>query len=198
MILNCGVGEDSWESLGLQGDPTSPEYLLVGLMLKLKLQYFGHLMRRADSLEKILVLGKIWGQEEKKVTKDEVVGWHHWLNGHEFEQASVVGDGQGGWACCSPWGCKELDMTEQLNWTEGAFHTHIISFIITKVFCAIVPHLTEDKMKNHADYLIVHITEVDSNMNNVKFQMVAYISFSYLCFLCFSILPPGSKILFYF
>ena len=85
----------------------NPEYSLEGLMLKLKFQNFGHLMRRADSLEKILVLGKIWGQEEKKVTKDEVVGWHHWLNGHEFEQASGDGEGQGGLACCSPWGHKE-------------------------------------------------------------------------------------------
>ena len=66
MLLNCGVGEDSSESLGLQGDPTSPscreispEYSLEGLILKLKLQYFGHLMRRTDSFEKTLILGKI-------------------------------------------------------------------------------------------------------------------------------------------
>ena len=49
------------------------------------------------------------------MTEDEMVGWHHLLNGHEFEQALGVGDGQGGLACCSPWGCKELDMTEQLQ-----------------------------------------------------------------------------------
>ena len=59
MLLNCGVGEDSLESLGLQGDQTSPEYSLEGLMLKLKLQYFGHLMRRTDSFEKTPMLGKI-------------------------------------------------------------------------------------------------------------------------------------------
>ena len=51
-------------------------------------------------------------------TEDEMVGWHHWLNGHEFEQAPGVGYGQGSLACCSSWGCKELDMTEQLKWTE--------------------------------------------------------------------------------
>ena len=62
----------------------SPEYLLEGLMLKLKLQYFGHLMRIADSLEKTLMLGTK-GQEEKGMTEDEMVGWHHLLNGHEFE-----------------------------------------------------------------------------------------------------------------
>ena len=62
MIWNCGVGEDSWEFLRQQGDPTSSEYLLEGLMLKLKLQYFGHLMQRTDSLEKTLILGKIEGR----------------------------------------------------------------------------------------------------------------------------------------
>ena len=56
--------------------------------------------------------GKDWGQEEKGATEDEMVGWHHWLNGHEFEQALGVDDGQGGLACCSPWGRKELDTTE--------------------------------------------------------------------------------------
>ena len=62
--------------------------------------------------------GKDWGQEEKGITEDEIVGWHHWCCGHEFEQALGIGDGQGSLACCSPWGLKELDMTEQLNWTE--------------------------------------------------------------------------------
>ena len=64
---------------------TSPEYSLEGLMLKLQLQYFGHLMRRANSLEKILILGGIGGQEEKGMPEDEMVGWHHRLDGHEFE-----------------------------------------------------------------------------------------------------------------
>ena len=81
MLLNCGVGEDSWESLGLQGDPTSlpyrisPEYSFKGLMLKLKLQYVGHLMWRADSLEKTLMLGKIGGSRRR--------GWQRmrWLDG---------------------------------------------------------------------------------------------------------------------
>ena len=63
-------------------------------MLKLKLQYFGHLMRRVDSLEKTAA-GRDWRQEEKGTTEDEMAGWHHWLDGHEFEQAEGVGDGQG-------------------------------------------------------------------------------------------------------
>ena len=59
-----------------------------------------------------------WGQEEKGTTEDEMVGWHHWLNGCEFEQALGVGDGQRSLACCSLWGHKESDTTEWLNWTE--------------------------------------------------------------------------------
>ena len=62
--------------------------------------------------------GKDWGQEEKGTTEDEIVGWHHPLDGHEFEQGLGVGDGQGGLACCSPWGRKESDATERLNWTS--------------------------------------------------------------------------------
>ena len=72
-------------------------------------------MQRTDSLEKTLMLGRIEGGEEKGTTKDEMVGWHHQLNGHESEQTLGVGDGQGSPECCSPWGHKELDMTEQLN-----------------------------------------------------------------------------------
>ena len=83
-------------------------------MLKLKLQYFGHLMQRTDSLEKTLMLGKIEGRR-RRGQQVEMAGWHHRLNAHEFEQALGVGDGQGGLACCSPWGHKESDTTERLN-----------------------------------------------------------------------------------
>ena len=69
-------------------------------------------------IRKDLDAGKDWRQEEKETTKDEMVGWHHWLDGHEFEQVLGVGDGQGSLACCSPWGHKESDMTEWLNWTD--------------------------------------------------------------------------------
>ena len=96
----------------------SPGRSLEGLMLKLKLQYFGHLMRRVGSLEKTLMLGGIGGQEEKGTTEDEMAGWHHWLNGHEFGWTLGVGDGQGGLACCDSWGRKELDTTKWLNWSE--------------------------------------------------------------------------------
>ena len=66
--------------------------------------------------------GKDWRQEENGTTDDEMVGWHHWLDGHEFEQALGVGDGLGSLACCSPWNCKESDTTEQLNWTWSPNH----------------------------------------------------------------------------
>ena len=82
-------------------------------MLKLKLQYFGHLMRRTDSLKKTLMLGKTEGRR-RRGRQDEMVGWHHKLERHEFEQTSGDGEGQGSLACCSPWGHKESDMTEQI------------------------------------------------------------------------------------
>ena len=62
--------------------------------------------------------GKDWRQEEKGTTEDDMVGWHHWLNGHKFEQTPGIGDGQGSLACYSPWGRKESDTTEWLDWTE--------------------------------------------------------------------------------
>ena len=94
----------------------NPGCSLEGLMLKLKLQYFGHLMRSVNSLEKTLMLGGIGGR--KGTTEDEMAGWHHWLDGRESEWTPGVGDGQGGLACCDSWGRKELDTTERLNWIE--------------------------------------------------------------------------------
>ena len=92
----------------------SPEYSLEGLILKLKLQYFGHLIRRTDSLEKTLMLGKIEGGRRKGRQK------MRWLDGitdsMDMNLSNVkVGDGQGSLVCCSPWGRKESDTTEQLN-----------------------------------------------------------------------------------
>ena len=84
-----------------------PGCSLEGLILKLKLQYFGHLMRRVDSLKKALMLLGGWGQEEKGTTEDEMPGWHHRLDGHEFEWTLGLGDGQVALACCHSWGCKE-------------------------------------------------------------------------------------------
>ena len=90
-------------------------------MVKLKLQYFGHLMWRAWLIGKDPDAGKDWRQEEKGETEDEMVGWHHWLNGHEFEQTPGASEGQGGLVCCIPWGHKESDMTEWLNNNNTSF-----------------------------------------------------------------------------
>ena len=90
MLLNCGVGEDSrvpWTARRFNQSilkEISPVCSLEGLMLNLKLQYFGHLMQRADSLEKTDA-GRDWGQEEKGTTEEEMAGWCHRLDGHEFE-----------------------------------------------------------------------------------------------------------------
>ena len=80
-------------------------------MVKLKLQHFGHLMGRTDSLEKTLMLGKTEGRKETGTAENEMAGWHHWLDGHEFEQAQGVDDRQGSLACCSPWARRESDGT---------------------------------------------------------------------------------------
>ena len=103
MILNCCVGEDSCESLGLQGDLTSPGCSLAGLMLKLQLQYFGYLMRRADSFEKTLILGKIEGRRRGRQRM-------RWLDGIT-DSVGLNSEGLGSLACCSPQGRKESNTT---------------------------------------------------------------------------------------
>ena len=127
MLLNCGVGEDSSESLGLQGDPTGPFWRrsVLGVHWKnwcwSETPIFWPPKGRSWLIWKDPDVGKDWRQEEKGMTEDEMVGWHHWLDGHGFGWTPVVGDGQGGLACCGSWGHKESDTTERLNWTEYFF-----------------------------------------------------------------------------
>ena len=94
---------------------TSPRCSLEGLMLRLKHQYFGHLMQRVDSLEKTLILGGIGGRRRRGRQK------MRWLDGitNSMDMSPGVGDGQRGLACCDSWGHKESDTTEWLNWTDG-------------------------------------------------------------------------------
>ena len=104
----------------------NPAYSLEGLMLKL--QHFGHLMRRADSLWKDPDAGEDWGKKDKGVTEDKMVGWHHEINGHESEQTPGVGDEQESLVRCSLWGRKESDTTQQLN----NHHHHILISLVLK------------------------------------------------------------------
>ena len=122
-ILNFWQLYYTWSSQSILKE-INTEYLLDGLMLKLKLQ-FDHLMWRTDSLGKTLMLGKIVGRRRGR-KEDEMVGWHHQLNGHEFEQALGNGEGQGSLACCSPWGHKESDMIEQLCLGEDLWYNRVI------------------------------------------------------------------------
>ena len=126
MLLNYGVREDSWESLGLQGDPTSPSKRKSVLNIHwkdwcwnwTKLQYFGDLMWRTDSLEKTLMLGKIEGRRRRGKQKIR------WLDGitnsvtMSLRKLQELVMDREALACCSPWGHKESEMPEQLNWTE--------------------------------------------------------------------------------
>ena len=96
----------------------SPEYSSEGLMLKLKLQYFGHLMQEVTHWKRPWCW-KHWRWEKKGLTENKMIGWHHRLDGHEFEETAGVDEGQGSLVCCSPWGHKELNMIERLNWTEN-------------------------------------------------------------------------------
>ena len=123
MLLNCGVREDSWESLGLQGDPTSPFWR------RSTGDFFGRNDAKAETpllwpphakswlIGKDSDSGRDWGQEEKGATQDEMAGWHHGLDGHESEWTPGVGDGQEGLRAAIH-GVTESDTTERLNWTE--------------------------------------------------------------------------------
>ena len=132
MLLNCEVGEDSRESLGLPGDQTSQSSGKSVLNIHWKDWCWSWNSNTLATWWKELThlkdpaAGKDWGQEEKGTTKDEMVGWHHWLDRHECEQAGGVGDRQGGLVCCSLWSCKESDTTE---WTELICITESLCYI---------------------------------------------------------------------
>ena len=117
-LLNCGAGEDSWESPGQQGDQTSQSQprIFIG-----RIDAEPPILWPSDAnnwlIRKDPDAGKDWRQEEKGTTENEIVGWDHQLNGHDFEKALGVGDRQGSLAYCSPWGHRESDTTEWLNWT---------------------------------------------------------------------------------
>ena len=119
MLLNCGVREDSWESLGEQGDQISQSQRKSVLNIHWKDLCWSYNTLATWCKEpthwKRLRMGKIEGRRGQKRAEDEMVGWHHRLNGHESEQTPGGGVGQGSLACCSPWGHKQSDTTWQLN-----------------------------------------------------------------------------------
>ena len=130
MLLNCGVGEDSWESLGLlEIQPVHPKgdqsWLFLG---RTDIEAETPILWPPDVKSWLIWkdpdAGKDWGQAEKRMTEDEMVGWHHWLNGHGLGWTPGVSVGQGGLECCSPWGCKQSDITEWLKWSviSNSFH----------------------------------------------------------------------------
>ena len=121
MLLNCSVGEDSfrvpWTAKRSNQSilkEISPGYSLLGLIWSWNSNTLATWCEELTHLKRPWC----WGLEEKGMTEDEMVGWHHWLNGHGFGWTLGVGDGQGGLAFCSSWGRKESDTTEWLNWTE--------------------------------------------------------------------------------
>ena len=134
MLLNCGVGEGSWESLGLPGYPKGDQSWV----------FIGRSHAEAETAilwpphAKSWLTGKDpdaerdWGQEEKGMTEDEMAGWHHRLDGHEFGWTSGVVDGQGSLACCNSWDCKESDTTEWLNWTERKQFSLFLLYVIVQ------------------------------------------------------------------
>ena len=122
MLLSCGIGEDSWEFLGLQGDPISPSLRRSVLSVHWRdwcwswnSNTFWPPHAKSWLIGKDPDAGKDWGQKEERVSEGEITGWYHRSNEHELGQTPGDGEGQGGLACCSPRGHKESDMTGWLN-----------------------------------------------------------------------------------
>ena len=149
MFLNCVAEKDSWESLGQQGDPTSLSWRkwLLNILWKDWWWSWGSNIlatwceelthwKRPD-----LDAGKDWRQEEKGTTEDEMVGWHHWLNGHELEKTPGVGDGQGSLSCCSPWDFQESSPTPQ----SKSINSLVFSFLYSPTLTSI-----HDYWKDHS------------------------------------------------
>ena len=120
MLSNCGVGEDSWESFGLQVNPKGNQSWIF--IRRIDAEADTPILWPPDAKSWLIGkdphVGKDWRQEEKGTAEDEMVGWHHQLDEHEFEQALGTGDGEGSLACCCPRAHRESDIIEQLNWTE--------------------------------------------------------------------------------
>ena len=119
-------------------------------------------------IEKDFDAGRDWGQEEKGTTEDEMAGWHHWLDGHEFEWTPGDGDGQGCLACCNSWGRKESGTTEQLNWTEL---NKVLFYFLSRLFssiqsCSLVD--TTDWFLN----ITCNLVTISKQNNSIRYRLV--------------------------
>ena len=143
MLLNCGVGEDSWESLGQQEiQPVHPKgdqsWICAG---RNDVEAETPILWPSDAKNWLIgkdpIVRKSWRQKEKGAAEDEMVGWHHRLDGHEFEQVLEVGNGQGSLECCRQWSCKELDTPQWLIWTELNAHKVLLDpcWLCNHYFC---------------------------------------------------------------
>ena len=160
----------AWRSKQFILKEINPGISLKGMMLKLKLQYFGHLMRKVDLLEKNSDTGRDWGQEEKGPTENGVSGWHHWLDGRESEGTLGVRDGQGSLACCDSWGRKESDKTERLNW----LNTSVIKLSASSAFFFPLSYLMPRAswVKPNKGLLIWVIIELNISYSSVARQQL--------------------------
>ena len=177
MLLNCGIGEDSWESLGLQPVHFKGDQSWV---------FFGRNDAKAEApvlwpphakswlIGKDSDAGRDWGQEEKGTTEDEMNGWHHRVDGHEFEWTPGVGDGQGGLACCNSWGRKESDTTEQLNWTEDtARPAHRTKDWAEEASCGMAHHLPETGRRGQPEPERVNCSPREASYTKLQADFIA-------------------------
>ena len=200
MLLNCGVGEDSWESLGLQGDPTSPfqRRSVLGVLWKDWCQSWNS-NTLATSCEELTHWKRLWcleglGAGEKGTTEDEMAGWHHWLDGREWTPG--VGDGQGGLACCNSWGRKESDQTEWLNW-----HTHRIIWLYKyiQIYMQKMYFLWEGELDGRGHIgrrKVLHwrsFSQVNSRTKRYQ-QQPTFIGLQYICILKYPLIFERKKI----
>ena len=166
MLLNCGVGEDSWPLDCKEVQPVHPKgdqsWVYIG---RTDVEAETPVLWPPDANSWLIWkdpdAGKDWRQEEKRMTEDKMVGWHHQLDGHGFGRTPGVGDGQGGLACFSPWGHKELDATERLDWTELArIHRRIIQKSLTDPdsHYGVITHLETDILECEIQWALGSIT----------------------------------------
>ena len=140
MFLNCGVGEDSLESPldCKEFQPVHPKGNQSWIFTGRTDAWSYNSNTLATWCEELTHWKRPWcwerwRREEKGTTEDEIVGWHHRLNAHEFERALGIGDRRRSLACCSPWGCKELDTTKRLNWSEGKI-PHLMNLVTMSIW----------------------------------------------------------------